>query len=301
VKALLGFLAASDTDGDGVPDRGVANTLDDGSPAIQFGTVQTYLAVKTLAALVMGGRLLERMGCPQASVDGQIKRLRATLAAHSWNEDHFNVLLRRSGRIQNPWNHTEEDCAEIPGWDAAHIYTANTLPLLDMVGVQLGLDEEQVQADLVTGMRRCLRRYGCIHSSFVPSSGEGLQVREGLTGASNDPGWISMNLVRDLAALRRGLDFRHLAERYWDWQLVTNTQGAYLFFETFNGNNLHHYPRGVVAWGVFDAVAGVTYRHDKFTQRNALPGVRVPVLATADWQNGRVAYADGLGDMSPTW
>jgi hypothetical protein len=295
VNALLGFLAAADTDGDGVPDRGVANTLDDGSPAIQFGTVQTYLAVKTLAALEVGARLLGMLGRATDRAAGRVAdqagRIRATLAEHAWNHDHFNVLLRRSGRIHNPWAGVDEDCAEIPGWDASHIYTANTFPVLDAVGIDLGLDPGRVRADLATGARECLRHYGCIHTSFVPATGEGLQLREGLAGASNDPGWVSMNIVRDLAAFRRGLDFRHLAGRYWDWQVTTNTQGPHLFFETFNGNNLHHYPRGVAAWGVFDAIAGVSRLGGVATSRPALEGVRVPLTFRLDWKAGTGADA----------
>lgn len=277
-QKLVGFLAAADTDGDGVPDEGVANTLDDGSPAIQFGAVQTYLAVKTLAALECAVLLFTHLGQDSSAPRAQIARIRASLDAYAWNEDHFNVLLRRDGHMHNPWNGTDEHVAEIPGWDAAHIYTQNTFAVLDAVGIDLGIDPEKTRTDLRTAVARCLRRYGCIHTSHVPSTGEGLQLREGLAGASNDPGWISMNLVRDLAAFRRGIDFRHLAGRYWEWQLVTNTQGVHLFFETFNGNNLHHYPRGVAAWGVFDAVAGRRYMNgvESLDPAAGLPGVRVP-------------------------
>jgi hypothetical protein len=66
-----------------------------------------------------------------------------------------------------------------------------------------------------------------------------------------------MNMLRDLAALYRGIDLTALFERYWEWQVATNTRETHLFFETFGGNHLHFYPRGVALWGVFDAVNGV--------------------------------------------
>lgn len=55
----------------------------------------------------------------------------------------------------------------------------------------------------------------------------------------------------------RAADLTALFERYWEWQVTTNTRETNLFFETFGGNHLHFYPRGVALWGVFDAVNGV--------------------------------------------
>jgi hypothetical protein len=106
-----------------------------------------------------------------------------------------------------------------------------------------------------------------------------------MAGVSAKPGWISMNMLRDIAALYRGLDFRHLSERYWNWQLTTNSQSPALFFETFGGNYLHFYPRGVAVWGFFDAVAGRVIDRvagvDECSPK--IPGIKAPRLIDADW------------------
>lgn len=43
LEQYLAFLAACDTTGNGIPNMGVANTIDDASPAVQFGREQVYL------------------------------------------------------------------------------------------------------------------------------------------------------------------------------------------------------------------------------------------------------------------
>jgi hypothetical protein len=94
-----------------------------------------------------------------------------------------------------------------------------------------------------------------------------------------------MNMLRDISALYRGLDFRHLSERYWNWQVTTNAQAPALFFETFGGNNLHFYPRGVAVWGFFDAVAGRVIDRVAGVDESSpkIPGIKAPRLIDADW------------------
>jgi hypothetical protein len=60
------------------------------------------------------------------------------------------------------------------------------------------------------------------------------------------------------------------------------------FFETFNGNNLHLYPRGVAVWGFFDALAGRVFDAAGGVDRvrPVFPGTRVPILLDADWKAG---------------
>lgn len=168
LDAFIRFLIAADTTGNGVPNHGIANTIDDGSPAVQFGKEQTYLAVKTLAALETGALLL---GKPYAatvkSAQAQARRLRATFNKHAWAGDHFTVLLEKGGTLKDPWTGKENHWEEIPGWDAPHIYTANTLPILDMVGYDLKLNPARVKQDLAVATARCLREYGCAHTDFT--------------------------------------------------------------------------------------------------------------------------------------
>jgi Glycosyl hydrolase family 52. len=49
-KRLTAYFERSDTTGNGFPNLGTANTIDDASPAVQYSREQTYLAVKTLCA-----------------------------------------------------------------------------------------------------------------------------------------------------------------------------------------------------------------------------------------------------------
>ena len=117
---------------------------------------------------------------------------------------------------------------------------------------------------------------------------------EGLAGASLNPGWISMNMLRDIAAFYRGVDLRALADRYWDWIATSNTQDIVLHFETFGGNNLHIYPRGIAIWGYFDALAGFSVDKvaKKKVTRPRIAQIRVPILSTANWKKGTVTVVD---------
>jgi hypothetical protein len=90
------------------------------------------------------------------------------------------------------------------------------------------------------------------------------------------------------------VDLRDMAQRYWEWQVLTNTQEPNVFHETFSGNNLRFYPRGVAIWGYFDALAGQVINRVKGMDRAepALPGVRVPRLFDADWRSGTAAMVN---------
>ncbi|MDI1250693.1 MAG: DUF4965 domain-containing protein [Lacunisphaera sp.] len=284
---LVGFLRAADSGGSGVPDCGVANTIDDGSPAIQYGRRQVYLALKTHAALRVAVVMLQdRLGVDElADWDSAATRILAEVEQVAWQQDHYAVLLESSGRLRNPWTGEWTDYPEIPGWDAPHIYTCNVLPILDMVGFELGLNRDRVRTDLNTSTRRCLREYGCAHTDFQTSRQATAAGGDGLTGAAREPGWISMNMLRDLAALRRGIDLRALAGRYWEWQVLTNSQGPQLFFETFGGNNLCFYPRGVAIWGLFESMSGLVI--DRAAGRDDVrppwPDLCLPRLWDAAW------------------
>lgn len=290
LKQFTAFLRACDTTGTGVPDKGVSNTIDDASPAVQFGSEQVYLAVKTLAALVASIAVFKHLGDSEevAVCERQAAQIRARVAESGWNGDHFNTLLVKGGKLTNPWTGKVLDLAEIPGWDSPHIYTANALAVLDMIGMDSGLDPDMLKQDLHTSTERCLREFGCVHTDFTNAMLEMTQTMEGLAGASSNPGWISMNMLRDIAAFYRGVDLRALTDRYWEWQTTTNSREPKVFFETFGGNNLCFYPRGIAIWGFFEALGGQVI--DKVggidSARPKLGAVRVPRLFDADWVNG---------------
>ncbi|MFW5751155.1 MAG: glutaminase domain-containing protein [Planctomycetota bacterium] len=297
LRAYLRFLVAADSNGNGVPDRGVANTIDDASPAVQFGREQVYLAAKTLAAFVAGERIFAHLG--DAGIVGLCRArsgmLREAIDTRGWLGDHYAVLLERGGTLVNPWSGQQMECAEIPGWDAAHIYTVNGLVPLDMAGIDVGLDHAHLATDLRTATRRCCGTYGCAHSDYANENMAFHDSMLGLAGVAAAPGWTAMNLLRDVGAGYRGLDLTRMCERYWDWQATTNTQEAKLFFETFGGNNLCFYPRGVAAWGLFDALGGVALDRPGGVERSGatVPGpLRVPRLYDADWVAGTCCHIE---------
>ncbi len=257
-RDFLAFLVACDSSGNGVPDRGIANTLDDASPAIQYGREQVYLAVKTMAAFRCGAEMLDLLGdAAAAEYRRRAEGLRTLIEEKGWLGDHYATLLdKRTEGVVNPWTGATLESDEVPGWDGCHLFTENAFAVLDMVGMDVGLDPERVAEDLRTAARRCLKTYGCAHTDYAVSAEEGGALLDGMVGVGGEPGWISMNMVRDLAAEYRGVSLPPLAERYWEWQVTTNTREACLFFETFGGNNLCFYPRGIAVWGLYDARAG---------------------------------------------
>lgn len=294
IGRYLLFLERCDTHGRGIPDVGVSNTIDDGSPALQYGREQVYLAVKTMAAFECGAAILAELGDERSARHFRhlATRIRERVETEGWREDHYICLLNTDGRgLKNPWTGHDLGMEIVPGWDGYHIYTANGIAPLDMVGFRSGLDEERLATDLRSAAEACLCEYGCSHSDYEAEEYALGGLQDGMVGVSAKPGWISMNLLRDIAAFYRGVDFRHLADRYWNWQLTTNAQKPALFFETFGGNNLHFYPRGVAIWGFFDALGGVVI--DRIagieTIEPRVPHVRVPQLIDADWVNGSCA------------
>jgi hypothetical protein len=96
VAELLQFVIEADTDQDGFVERGTANTIDQGSPAVQSAPKQVYLAVRSLAAF--------RAAADMALVTGHqdmaaVWRERAALIARTldeqgWRDDHYIVHLK---------------------------------------------------------------------------------------------------------------------------------------------------------------------------------------------------------------
>jgi len=291
VERFALFLERCGAEATGVPDAGVANTIDDGSPALQYGREQVYLAVKTLLALQCAAAILESHGDGDrpAALRMRAEFIRSRVEEVGWMGDHYACLMNSDGRgLKNPWTGKDLGLEVVPGWDGHHIYTCNGLAPLDMVGFVSPLDVGRLCTDIRNAAKACLREYGCSHSDFEAEDYAAGGLREGMVGVSSRPGWISMNMVRDICAFYRGIDLMDLSERYWDWQLTTNSQGPALFFETFGGNNLHFYPRGIAVWGFFDAAAGLVIDRVAGTRSMAggLQGVDVPCLLEADWLRG---------------
>ena len=290
MRRYLDFVLACDTTGNGVPDKGCTNTIDDASPAVQYGREQVYLAVKALGALRCGADMLADVGYVNLTrYRRQAERIRKAVDSKGWLGDHYAVTLDPSAEgLNDPWS-GEPMHGDLPGWDACHIYTMNALAILDMVGCDLKLNEDHLALDALIAAQRTLGRYGCRHTDY-DGAAQTAVLTDGMAITGGKTGWVSMNMVRDIAAAYRGVDLLAMVERYWDWQATTNAREARLFFETFGGNALCFYPRGVAVWGYFDAAAGLVYDRVAGTREvNALrQTTRVPLLALADWANHQV-------------
>ncbi len=296
IGAFLKFLRACDTTGNGVPDRGVSNTIDDASPALQFGREQVYLAVKTIAAFEAAADIDRFLKKTEQSANWKkaAAKIRAQIENKGWLGDHYAVLLDRTGKgVTHPWTREVKNYDVIPGWDSSHLFTANAAALMDLCGRDLGLNPERLVTDLRTGVRDNLAEYGCRHTSDVPLI-ENWKINGQIFNAY-DSSWISSNVIRDMAAFYRGLDLRHMAGRYWEWQVTLNSRERMMYTDCFGGNNVSFYPRGVAVWGYFDALGGIVIDRVKGIDRAKppFPQVRVPKLETADWKKGTCGIIGG--------
>ncbi|MGC8764335.1 MAG: glutaminase domain-containing protein [Brevinematia bacterium] len=290
IKKLMDFILACDTTGNGIVDLCCANTIDDASPAVQFGKEQIYLAVKSMAAVLCGIEILAYTSKENLSkYKTFVSRAKNTIEKEGWKDDHYIVSLTKSADgLVDPWS-GKKLSGELEGWDAYHIYTENGLALLEMVGKRIGLSEKRIKEDILNAVKNTFTKYGCRHSSYIHNVRDS-EVRIGLASSSNKVGWISMNMLRDIVACYYGIDLFYLAENYWDWQLTTNSQDIYLFFETFYGNNLNLYPRGLAVFGYMEAIAG--FSCDRVNGRKSSKPIRrnieIPIFMFADWREGKV-------------
>lgn len=244
---LLRFLAGC-TDGEsGMVERGVCNSMDDASPALQYGRKQTYLGIKAAYALAYGAELLKLSGRDADEFSDLSKKIFGYVEEHCFRGDHFIVAADdRFDGLTDSWT-GKPMTGKIEGCDAYHIYAENTCGVAVSAGEESKLDARRARADILSAYAATVQTYGCRHTSYLPQAAGA--VREGLAGNSPRCGWISMNMLRDIAAKHFGIDLRRNFEKYWEWQTTSNAEELHMFFETFSGNNLHFYPRGIALFG----------------------------------------------------
>lgn len=277
IRRFLDFILATDTRGDGIPSYACHTTLDDACLPLRTGERLTYIAVKSAAACRTGAEILEAVGlCDTAAYRAFAARALETIERDGWRADHYIACF-----------------TDLEGADSANIYTENGFLLPRMAGLPLGLDPTRMAADVRTAARGTLCRYGCRHAVYTDRE----VLKRSVHGAyfnAPEVGWISMNETRDLAAMYAGVDMLDMVSRYWDWQATVNAREYVLFLDTFYGNSLMFYPRGLAAFGYFDAALGF-YQDAAENRRGMSPlraGMRVPLLADADWQAGRVPVVE---------
>lgn len=278
-RRLAEFIVCADSDGNGVPDTGVANTIDDAGPALQFGREQVYLAVKAQAALWALADLEQRAG----RKDSQAERWRAhaskgikTIEERAWLDDHYAVTLdREADGLTDPWSGEPLPPGALKGWDDYSIYTANGLLYLFLSGMKMPRWKmNRFAADLENACRATLGPYGCRHSS----GGQGTV-------------WFSQNMWRDYLAAYFGIDLLNNADRYWDYQTTTGDNWRpSLYYDTTEGNNLSFYPRGATVFGMALSAAGLRLNRldGELRLRPVRSTLSVPLLPLADWEQMRV-------------
>ncbi|MFO8008105.1 MAG: DUF4965 domain-containing protein [Candidatus Brocadiia bacterium] len=278
-RRLGEFLVKADTSGNGVPDLGTANTIDDASPAVQFGREQTYLAVKAQAALWALAELEQHCGAKGS----QAERWRAAASKGvkaveegAWLDDHYAVVLDKSTEgLTDPWTGEPLEGEELEGWDDYSIYTANGLLYLFLAGLKMPRWKlNRFARDIETAARRTMTPYGCRHSS-----------------GSDRTVWFSQNMWRDYVAAYLGVDMLDNVGRYWDYQAATGSGwGASLYYDTTEGNYLAFYPRGATVLGMTMAAAGLSLNRleGELTLRPLRGTLDVPLLPLADWKEMRI-------------
>jgi len=278
-RRLVDYFERSDTTGNGFPNEGVANTIDDASAAVQYAREQVYLAVKTLSACHAAAQLANALGDAewQAQCERIVTRIRETLDAHAWLGDHYAVSLERTAEgLHDPWT-GEPLHGELSGWDAYSIYTANGLLYLLMSGHTPPVDLQRIKQDIVNAYRHALTEYGCTHTS-----------------ADKSNVWLSQNLWRDYIAAYLDVGLPDNSSRYMAMEQLMNTAGLNKgFIDTYFTNNLCFYPRGITSIGYLFALCGLQIDRTQGVvrlRRTAPYPCRVPLLPLADWQKGEVPF-----------
>jgi hypothetical protein len=305
-KRLTAYFERSDTTGNGFPNLGTANTIDDASPAVQYSQEQIYLAVKTLCACHAAAQIADALGETDWANQCRklVERIRKTLDEQAWLGDHYAVCLERSADgLVDAWT-GKPLSGELVGWDAYSIYTANGLLYLLLSGNEPDLNYQRICTDIVNAYWQSLTEYGCTHTS-----------------ADKSNVWVSQNLWRDFVAAYLGIQLPDNSPRYFALQAFMNTSGLTKgFIDTYLTNNLCFYPRGITSIGYLFALCGLQIdkvRNIVRLREKALYPCRVPLLPLADWERGIVPavvyrFVDGqmraelehpevLGDLQVVW
>lgn len=302
---IVRYLLTCDTTGNGYPDRGVANTVDDGEATVQYASEQTYLAVKTLAALTAFLEMASQVAIEDnwhqitERADQMISRIKTTMDEEAWLGDHYPVCLHQTSEgLRDVWTGKALDAGELNGWDAYSLYTANGLLWLFATGLKPDLNYARIKLDLEKALAKSLTPFGCTHSSFDRSNL-----------------WLSQNMWRDQFAAYLGIDLSKMMELYWNFLEWENTQGrGGCYVDSYGWNWLSYYPRGITAVGILASQLGM--KIDAVKQQLVLEPVswpcRFPLLMLADWDRGIVPWFEGQiddgklvwlidGELPPVW
>jgi hypothetical protein len=237
--------------------------------------------VKRLVGIQAAGDLLRHLGESEAAANCEriVETDAPKIEQAAWLGDHYAVCVDPSTTGLTDANTGEPlPYDELAGWDAYSIYAGNGLLLPSMTAQPCPLNASRLLTDLANARRDTLGPYGCGHSSY-----------------EKDNIWISQNLWRDHLGRYLGLEAMPMAQRYWDLQVMSNTNELSLgFVDTYIGNNLSFTPRGAVSVGyllshprlVIDRLAAGGQRISVDPDRQFAQ--RWPLLPLADWKAGKI-------------
>ncbi len=292
---VVEYLLTTDTTGNGYPNQGVANTVDDAAATVQYAKEQTYLAVKVLSALTAFLELSKDAPEPESLQNlaeksrKMIAAIKNTMESVAWLGDHYAVCLPQSAEgLHDVWTGKKISATDLNGWDGYSFYTTNGLLFLLGTGLKPDLDYDRLLIDLQKSMSESLTPYGCTHSSVDRSNV-----------------WLSQNSWRDQIAGYLGIDLLDMAERYWKFLEWENTQGrGGCYVDTYGWNWLSYYPRGITTIGILASALGIKVNAEKKTVELApvrLP-CRFPLTILADWEQGTMPWIEcWLEDGKPLW
>lgn len=294
IERLLQRVRACDSDGDGLAERDVANTIDDGSAAVQYSRGQTYLAVKTAAAFLAAAALRADSDPLAIEYRAYASRIRQTLQEKNWRGTHFAITADDSAvGLLDPWKSGVANSVPVEvaagSVDGSSVLegadSPNGLAALGSIYALRTFDEpplslEMLRQDLFTADERTQRRFVLGHAEHEVN------------------GWVSLSLIRDAARAYLGADATNNVQRYALLQHRRNRLDDLDdwagFCDSPYNRYLSYYPRGVAAIALVDGLAGL--RVDRVKKRIALsPRVvplRVPLAAFADWEALRVPWLE---------
>lgn len=277
LKRLVRYILDSDTIGDGIPNIGVFNTIDDGMNEVQKAEKQTYLAIKSACALNASILMLKNIEDDGliCEAEERVKLIMNTVNEQLWHEDHYGLCLDDSF-INSKTGIKETLCYK----NDYSIYASNGLLYLLLSGQNLDfIDLNRIKIDIYRAYIECNTQYGCTHSKHSNSI------------------WFSQNMWRDFIAAYLDIDILDEVDKYWEFQKVMNTGGFDdLYIDTWGKNALWYYPRGVVSFGVF--LAMIRFKINVFEKEVKISpirkNVRIPLIMFADWKNKKVPWVTGF-------
>ena len=261
VVELIKYLMSTDTDGNGFPNFGTSNTIDQAVYVTQHAPEQTYLAMKMAAAYQAVWQMARFVGDFGIAKECQsaLEKITATMKK-AWLGDHYPVSIDKT----------------IPGWDAYSIYTANGWLLHFIVGVSPQVDIQRIRIDIINSTKVTWRGYSSTHTSVDVTT------------------FISQNIWRDCIAAYLGVDMIKNARSYWglQWTLNRTTGGA--FVDSYNYDtgysSLRYYPRGMAAICYILALGGVSFNalEKKIVVQPLRENVVIPLPWLSDWASKRI-------------